>query len=601
MDIKDFLIAIRRHWLTFIIVPWLLGSLGFGLGSVRTKQYSATATVLLRLDNPSDILQSPNVGNSKVVDSSAASSYVQTQLGVITGRTVLEAALSTVKDSKFDYDKLKRSIKAVQRGQTTLVDIVATAADPKKARDNANAVVSAYATNRENASVRGLKDALSRVKDQLNTLQTDLGKLATTTEKVSPLAQARLDASTVQFQELFNRQQKLEIDLQLQQGGTEIVSKAELPKEPSSVSPLSLAVTLGFLGLILAGAIAIVRSRLDASIRTAEDVASATSSPVLTVVPESADHNDADALELLTHPFAPFSEAVRGLRTAIQFQSFSDPVKSIVVTSTSPGEGKTTVAANLAAAHAQTGKRVLLVAADLRRPRLDELFGIDPKSEGLSDLVMSLHIAQTRGDSTNVILETDLLRVITGTECQGLDLLPSGTVPPNPNELLGSDAMGVLINHVVSLYDVIVFDSPPVGVVSDAMLVARLADGVLVVVGSGMTDTGHLTRTTHKVESAGLRLVGVVVNRAAASSGEDGAYGVYGRSLAAKRRTPSKARTAQRQGPSIADARRASLHPERNGVHHEVIDNLQTELDNKDSCPVDVAEPHVAETSNSVG
>ena len=214
---------------------------------------------------------------------------------------------------------------------------------------------------------------------------------------------------------------------------------------------------------------------------------------------------------------------------------------------------------------------------------------------------MSLHLAHTRGDSTNVILETDLPRVITGTECQGLDLLPSGTVPPNPNELLGSDAMGVLINHVVSLYDVVVFDSPPVGVVSDAMLVARLADGVLVVVGSGMTDTRHLTRTTHKVESAGLRLVGVVVNRAAASSAEEGAYGVYGRSLGTNRRTPRKARIAQRQGPSIADARRASLHPERNGVHHEVIDNLQTELDNKDSCPADVAEPHAAETSNSVG
>ncbi len=593
--------AIRRHWLTFIIVPWLLGSLGFGVGSIREKQYSATATVLLRLDDPSDILQSPTAGNSKLVDSSAAGSYVQTQLGVITGRTVLEAALSTVKDPKFDYDGLKRAVKATQRGQTTLVDIVATATEPTKARDIANAVVSAYAANRHDASVRGLKEALSRVKDQLDTLQSDLGKLATTTEKISPLAQARLAASTVQFQELFNRQQKLEIDLQLQQGGTELVSMAELPQDPSSVSPISLAITLGFLGLILAGAIAIVRSRLDASIRTADDVASATSSPVLSVVPESADHNDADALELLTHPFAPFSEAVRGLRTAIQFQSFSDPVKSIVVTSTSPGEGKTTVAANLAAAHAQTGKRVLLVAADLRRPRLDELFGIDPKSEGLSDLVMSLHIAHTRGESTKSILETDLQRVITGTECQGLDLLPSGTIPPNPNELLGSDAMGLLMDYVLALYDVIVFDSPPVGIVSDSMLVARLADGVIVVVGSGMTDAGHLTRTTHKVESAGLRLVGVVVNLAAASSGEDGAYGMYGRSQGPKRRTRRPARNAQRQGPSIDEARRASMHPDRNGVHHEVLDKLQHEFDDKGSFPPEGVEPHTAETSNSVG
>lgn len=210
----------------------------------------------------------------------------------------------------------------------------------------------------------------------------------------------------------------------------------------------------------------------------------------------------ASPLPVLSSPRSPAAEAYRALRTSVQFSGSDPEVRTIVVTSPHAGEGRTTVVANLAAAFAETGSRVILVDADLRRPTLHALFGL----------------ANDEGLSTALLADVDAPLPLRQTAAPGLALLPGGPEPANPAELIGSRAFERLLVRLRTEAEYVLFDSPPAGMLADASMIAARADGVLLVVRAGRTRREPAQRARDQLERVRARLLGVVLNGVASDA-----------------------------------------------------------------------------------
>lgn len=200
----------------------------------------------------------------------------------------------------------------------------------------------------------------------------------------------------------------------------------------------------------------------------------------------------------LNNPKSPVSEAFRTLRTNIQFSSIDKPIESLVVTSSGPGEGKSTVSINIATTMAQMGKRVLLIDCDLRKPSLHRDFNI-VSLKGL----------------TNILVEdadyTDVLYEVEGIE--GLDVIGSGPIPPNPAELLGSNKMKNFVEDMVEKYDMVILDAPPIGMVTDSAILSSIVDGTILVCAVGEADINATIRAKDLLDKVNANILGVVLNK----------------------------------------------------------------------------------------
>jgi capsular exopolysaccharide synthesis family protein len=204
-----------------------------------------------------------------------------------------------------------------------------------------------------------------------------------------------------------------------------------------------------------------------------------------------------DHLITVADPRSPVSEAYRTLRTNLDFSSLDKPIKTMLVTSAGPGEGKSTVLANLAVTTAQAGRRVILVDCDLRRPTLHNIFNLK-NDVGLTTMVVD-----------DVAMESPPLR---DTGVEGLQLVSSGPLPPNPSELLGSRRMEEIIAALLERADVVLFDAPPVVAVTDAAVLATKVDGVLLVVNAGGTKRDYARTAKARLEKVNANLLGAVLN-----------------------------------------------------------------------------------------
>lgn len=196
----------------------------------------------------------------------------------------------------------------------------------------------------------------------------------------------------------------------------------------------------------------------------------------------------------ITNPKSPIAEAYRTLRTNIQFSNVDENLKVICVTSSGPSEGKTTTSCNLAETFAQSGKRVLLIDGDLRKPRVHKVF----------------KISGTKG-ITNLLAGQMKLEEVTNYVGSDLTVIPCGPIPPNPSELLASKRMKELLDELRNLYDIIIIDAPPVGVVTDSAILSTIVDGILLVVASGKTDIDGAKRAKQLLENVNARILGVVM------------------------------------------------------------------------------------------
>ncbi|MEH7235368.1 CpsD/CapB family tyrosine-protein kinase [Bacillus sp. JJ1562] len=210
-------------------------------------------------------------------------------------------------------------------------------------------------------------------------------------------------------------------------------------------------------------------------------------------------HLQQQNLSLITmlRPRSPISEQYRSIRTNIQFFSVDGEMKTIMITSPGAAEGKSTTTNNIAIVFAQQGKKVLLVDADLRKPTAHYVFRVD-NYEGLTNVLTK---------------QVNLCNVIRETDEENLYVLPSGPIPPNPAEILGSNAMDEFLMEVKELFDVIIFDTPPALAVTDAQVLANKMDGVVMVVSSGKTKKAAALKAKELLMNAKTKLLGVVLNK----------------------------------------------------------------------------------------
>lgn len=202
---------------------------------------------------------------------------------------------------------------------------------------------------------------------------------------------------------------------------------------------------------------------------------------------------------------SPVSEVFRSLRTNIQYMSKSSSCQTILVTSTTQGEGKSWIVSNLAVTFAQTGKNVIIIDADMRRPRQNNIFGID-MFPGLSNYLAGM---SSRGTDKNIAVKD----CIQATEIDNLYVLPAGNIPPNPSELLESTKTKELLNELKKIFDVVIFDGSPCLLVTDATIISRIVDSTILVASYKTTKIDELKDAKRRIEAIGGHVAGVVLNR----------------------------------------------------------------------------------------
>jgi capsular exopolysaccharide synthesis family protein len=303
-------------------------------------------------------------------------------------------------------------------------------------------------------------------------------------------------ANRQMFEALLQRTQETGISEELKAGNIRVVDAAETPQAPVSPNTFNnmLIALLG--GLALAAALALAFEYGDDRIKNPDELKKHLGLPFLGMVPALFDKTVTSPL-ITTNVSSMFAESFRSIRTNVLFSSADEGARLIVVTSSAPGEGKTIVSSNLALSLAQVGHRVLLIDADMRKPRVHEVFS-HAVSPGLSNLLV--------GNAT-------ASEAIHGSGTQGLWLMPAGTFPPNPAELLGSKRFKDFTTFLQQHFDWIIIDTPPVMAVTDAAIAANLAHGVLFVVGSEMTSRRVAHRAVEQLEMGQARFLGAVLNR----------------------------------------------------------------------------------------
>jgi len=258
--------------------------------------------------------------------------------------------------------------------------------------------------------------------------------------------------------------------------------------------------------------VALLIDRLDNKIHATEDIEEMVKDvPVIGTIPTNTKAQKRQSRQLVPLDSTD-AEAYRALRTNIRFSAIGQKRSRILVTSAMPGEGKTTVVANLAMVLAQSGLKVVLVSGDLRKPQLENLFGIVKPPAGLTGVLLG---------------ESELVNALVAVPLPSIDsafLVPAGQLPQNPAELLGSERMGTVLDRIESAgADFIVLDSPPVLPVADALALAHLVDGVIVVARAGTTTRAQLTEVLDRLAQVNSPVIGIVLNE----SSEQRRYGPY--------------------------------------------------------------------------
>ena len=298
------------------------------------------------------------------------------------------------------------------------------------------------------------------------------------------------------FEGLMQRAKETTVSGDLKTTNIQIVDAAEVPRGPARPQPFRnmLLALLG--GGLLAIGLAFFFEYVDNRVKSPDELRALIGLPQLGMVPISGDKGAATPL-LASNAAANFNEAFKAIRTNVLFSSAKAGCRTLVVTSTAPGEGKTVTAANLAIALAQTSQRVLLIDADMRRPRVHELF----------------ERSQEPGLSNVLVGDAKVSEAVHDASVAGLSVLPGGHCPPNPSELLGSRRFADLVAALERHFEWIIVDTPPVMAVTDACVVSHLADGVLFVVGAEMVSRQAIKTAVEQLERIGARFVGVVLNR----------------------------------------------------------------------------------------
>jgi capsular exopolysaccharide synthesis family protein len=491
-SMRDYLAILRfRKWSVILATIVALGS-ALGLSFLMTPVYSSHARVLV--DAPS-------------FDGAAASTIpnLETERELVSSVAVAEIVAERV-SYRGDLEDLLRDVSVSIPTGTEILDIEYQHPVPIRARRVAQAFAVGYLEFRQQQALDELLAASTSVQSRLEQLQERLGavnaKLAAGREESERVA-LEAEAATIAGQIALLQQQLSELSPAQNLRVGEIIQPADLASEPSSPNYLLNGLFGLFVGLSLGLGLALLRERLDDSLRGRGDLEERAGVPVLAAIQSIGSWRKRQQPRTVTldEPRSAAAEAYKTLRTGLLFMATQREIGTILVTSPHAGEGKTATTANLGVALASTGRDVTLVSADLRKPRLERFFSRD-HSPGLTNVLAG---------------EVSADEVTAESGIEGLRVVSSGPIPGNPAELLGSDAMGQLLVALKGAADLILIDGPPVLVAADALVLASIVDGVLLVVDAQTTTRSAVMHARREMEQVDAPLLGAVLNRFDAS------------------------------------------------------------------------------------
>ncbi|HUJ66669.1 MAG TPA: polysaccharide biosynthesis tyrosine autokinase [Acidimicrobiales bacterium] len=520
VDLKGYLRILRRRkwWVIVCTLVGVVGGLAYGL--TAPKEYSATAQLLVQPQNGS-----VSLGASQPT---ITPTDVATELQLLGSAPVVNAVKARLHLSQL-------TAKSAEVGQTDVISLTATDRRAEQAARIANTYADQFVAYETSLAAKSLVTAELQLEGQINAVTAEIPTAATP---------AQATALANQQAVLKEEYAQLQVDGAETSGGVEVTSAASVPSGPSSPKKGEIAgLGLG-LGLLIGLIAAFVVEALDDAIYSTDDLERAAPHvPVMAMIPVVGSWRDRNTplVATLVEPTSPVSEAYRSLRTALQFAAENKAIGSVLVTSPTAAEGKSSTASNLGVVLAKVGLRVVLVSADLRRPRLASFFGLD-EGTGMTSVMI--------GEATL----DDAIQPV--PQVPGLSVLGCGPRPPDPAEVLSSPKVATIFTDLATRFDMIVVDSPPLLPVTDPLLLGALTDMTLLVVAAGQTKKSQLQRTRERLAQTGIRPLGIVFNEVKRDT--DDGYGYsYSYTAASDETQPTAMASSNGHSPSRSGERAA--------------------------------------------
>ncbi len=499
--------------LPFLVLSAVLaGGATYAFSSSQTPVYEARSILIVG----EQLSGNPDY-NQLLVSQRLSSTYAT----VASTRPILEKVVATVGLSE-SADALARRVQVTATADSALLTIVARDGDPARAAAIANALgdelikASPAIQGRQADLLRAIEADLADLRAQITATGTEIARLTSLDER-TPQEDARLvtlEERSISLRSTFAS--LLSLSMNNAANLLSFVQPAIPPEIPSAPRPLLTALLAAIAGLLAAGAIGFALAYLDDTLKHSADVQTLMGLPTLAVITRVKGRGKASpegpaTIVTLGAPRSTVAEAYRALRTSVEFASIDTPVRTLLVTSPSPGDGKTVTAANLAVVFAQNGRSVLLIDADLRQPGIHAIF----------------NVANDRGLTTMLRTGDDVDAVSHPTVQENLRILTTGSLPPNPAELLGSQRMRSLVALLEAKYELLIVDSPPVQSVTDAVVLSSFLDATLLVIGVGQTRRSAVQQAQEALARANANVLGTVLNGVPSSARAE-RIGYYG-------------------------------------------------------------------------
>jgi len=507
-------IAVLRSWGRWIALGVVLAAVAaFLVSQILPKVYEADTRLLV-----GQALQSsrPDVDQFQ-----SAMNLSQTYAEIAGSRSLLSKVRD---DAGIDepIEVFRKRITVVTGAQQPFIDVFATGDDPEQAASLAASVaaellrIAATVGSQEDPVLDFVGEDLAAIQDQIVEIRAEIAGLVAIPTRTAA-QEVRLQLIEAGLTDLRGTYASLlALTDRNQSNRLTIIDPAVAPVAPASPRPLLNTVIAAILGLLVMIGVAFVWDTLDDRLRSADDVERATGLSTLGVImhmPGDRNRKSFYRLATLLYPRSPAAEAFRSLRTNLDFSSLDEQLRTLLITSSGPSEGKTVVASNIAVAYAQGGRRVILVDADLRRPAVHEMFGLR-NVRGLTDLA--------RDEDLKVA------DVIHATEDPNLSIITAGTIPANPAELIGSHRMQETLERIREATDLVIIDTAPVGAVTDAAVLATDADATILVIRGQRTSERLARRGREALAKVNAHVVGAVLNDVTLQSGDAMPYyGLY--------------------------------------------------------------------------
>jgi non-specific protein-tyrosine kinase len=489
-------IGLLRHWAWLLVLTAVLaGGTAYFLTKRMTPIYQASTTMLIN--------EAPSSRSADYSSIMTSERLAQTYAQLITTQPVLEKVADLLQQGTSGLDlKGMISVSPVRDTQLLLVRVKDTI--PARAADIANTLVKVFKEDNETRqadrfakSKNNLEARKVDVEVQLQQINVSLAALSNDTDNRAE--RDRLEGLQAQYQQtltyIIQSYEAVRLAEAQTMSSVTQVEPAVVPVYPVAPRARTNTILAAIVGMVLAGGIVFLIEALDDTLRDPEEASRQLGLPILGFI---ARYSMPDETPItLSEPRAPVAEAFRALRTNIQFASVDRSLHSLLVTSPSPADGKSTVVANLGVVMAQGGRSCVLVDSDLRRPRIHKLLRLSNR-RGISELFVQ----------SQIHLDGSLQK----TEIPNLFVLTSGSLPPNPSELLGSEKMLEIIHQIEGQSDLLIVDSPPVLAVTDASVLAPRMDGVLLVVKPGVTKFMAVKQAVEQLRRVGANLIGIVLN-----------------------------------------------------------------------------------------